>query len=131
MNTLLDFFIYFILTRTSDFFAQHYLTAAGVAFLIAGINSYYWNKKWTFKDTSAVTSKQLLRFYSASGVGLFVNQVTLWLSTTLIVQMVVNQTVADHADLVGKIIASLAAAGVNFLLQKLWTFRHVHIAEQQ
>lgn len=135
-NTALDFFIYVLLTRAFTYFEEHYLMAAAVAFLIAGANSYFWNKKWTFRDTRSVSYKQLVRFYMASGVGLFVNQFTLW----TVVQLLTGSTIgeirpeavlglesihllADYYDLIGKVIASGAAAGVNFVMQKLWTFK--------
>lgn len=136
-NTALDFVIYLLLTRAFEYFEEHYLVAAAISFLIAGGNSYYWNKRWTFRDKTAITKRQLLRFYSASGVGLVVNQFTLWatvqiLSATVLGEKYPNNGIldvqsvnylADHLDLIGKLIASVAAAGVNFAMQKLWTFR--------
>lgn len=131
-NTALDFFIYALLTRSFVFFADHYLLAAAVAFSIAGANSFLWNKKWTFRDTSAVSRTQILRFYAASGVGLVVNQFVLWASVWAITAVAGESPTAysisavENADLIGKLCASAAAAGVNFIMQKKWTFSHAN-----
>lgn len=107
-NTVLDALIYISLTR---FFHLHYLLAAAIAFLIAGLNSFVWNKHWTFRDAVSYSHIQLVRFYVAAGVAFIMNEGVLWI--------VVSSGVYD---IIGKLIASFSAGGVNFLLQKFWTF---------
>ncbi len=113
VNTLLDAAIYIGLTRGLNFFHDHILLAALIAFMIAGLHSFFWNKYWTFKESgsSKHTSTQLVQFYSASGVALIVNEFVLW----TVVSMEVN-------DIIAKLIASAFAAGTNFLLQKTFVF---------
>lgn len=116
-NTVIDMLIYLALTRFTEYFSEHYLAAATIAFFIAGAHGYLWNKYWTFRDPTAISSKQVAQFYIASGIGLFTNQILLW--------MVVSNFGQEY-DIYGKIIASGGAAVVNFIVQRLWTFRHVH-----
>lgn len=120
-NTALDFFIYFSLTRSTNFFAEHYLAAAAIAFFVAGLNSYIWNKHWTFNDGLRYSYTQLIRFYSVAAIALVINQFCLWL---LVENAALN-------DLIAKLGASMVAGGINFLLQKFWTFpSHVAPIEQ-
>ncbi|MEE8131535.1 MAG: GtrA family protein [Candidatus Paceibacterota bacterium] len=46
----------------------------GIAFLIAVVNSYLWNKFWTFKRTTKETvGKEFFQFVVVSSIGLFIN----------------------------------------------------------
>jgi len=55
-----------------------------LAYAIGAINSFLWNKLWTFKYSSEVTPTQLLRFTIVTGLGVLCNDVFLWLITTLL-----------------------------------------------
>jgi putative flippase GtrA len=113
-NSLIDLALYIGLTRGSDFFARHFLLAALIAFLIAGLNSFYWNRRWTFKNGNGFVRDQVLRFYVAAGLALTVNEVLLWALVG-----------AGLHDIAAKVIAGGSAGLVNFLLQKFWTFTAV------
>lgn len=110
-NTAIDACVYIGLTRTSDFFAAQYLLAASVAFVAAGVNSFFWNKHWTFNDGVHYSHAQLVRFFIVALVAFVLNGVILW----VLVSMNLN-------DIIGKLVASVSAGGINFLLQKFWTF---------
>ncbi|MFH1426548.1 MAG: GtrA family protein [Candidatus Kerfeldbacteria bacterium] len=110
-NTAIDALVYVALTRSVGFFEQHYLWAAVIAFIVSGINSFFWNKKWTFKDRVKYTNRKLLKFYIAAGVALAVNAFFLWFFVQLGVW-----------DVAAKVIGGVCAGLVNFSLQKFWTF---------
>lgn len=44
-----------------------------VGFLFATTNSFFWNKLWTFGDTSGVQAKQTVAFYVLTAVGALIN----------------------------------------------------------
>lgn len=111
MNTVFDLLMYAGLTRSMDFFRAHYLFAAFIAFAISTLNSFIWNKHWTFRDTLKFHHSQLIKFYIGAGVTLVLNQAFLWLFVNLGVY-----------DIFAKVLASLTAGGVNFMMQKFWTF---------
>lgn len=111
VNTGIDLLIYLGLTRSTNFFASHYLLAAAIAFLIASLNSFIWNKHWTFRDGVEYSHKQLVRFYIVAAVALALNQIILWLLVSFSLH-----------DALAKLLASVSAGGVNFLMQKFWTF---------
>ncbi len=111
-NTGLDVLIYVGLTRGVNWLGEHYLVAAVISFLISGVNGFIWNKHWTFKDKLKFTHGQLIRFYISAGVALSINQSLLW-------YFVSNELIHD---VMAKVAAGVSAGGVNFLLQKFWTF---------
>lgn len=52
----------------------------GISFLVAVINSYFWNARWTFKidgaELSKTKPKQFMQFFIVSAIGLFINVAT-------------------------------------------------------
>lgn len=111
LNTGIDFFIYLFLTRQFSWMSRHYLTAAGIAFIIAAGHGFLWSKYWTFKKGGGFHNLEFFMFYAAAGSALLVNEVILW----TVVQL-------GYFDLIGKFFGAAAAAGVNFLMQRYLVF---------
>jgi len=113
VNTAIDFFIYFSLTRGTDFFEQHLLSANIIAFSIAATNSFFWNKKWTFRDQGKNYHIQYSKFLIVSIGGLILSQGIFVLGV--------------HYLKISDIITKLAAVAIvtfwNFALNKWWTFK--------
>ena len=114
VNTAIDFFIYFSLTRGTDFFERHLLSANIIAFSIAATNSFFWNKKWTFRDQGKNYHVQYSKFLIVSIGGLLLSQGIFVLGV--------------HYLKISDIITKLAAVAIvtfwNFALNKLWTFKN-------
>lgn len=85
---------------------------------IAILNSFYWNRRWTFKIRGkAERLAQLRRFVVVSVTGLFLNTL---ITTSL------NAVIPGHQKLslaVASAVAIVAVAFWNFTGQKLWAFR--------
>lgn len=82
---------------------------ATVSFCCATLNSFYWNRRWTFKAESAGGASELSRFYAVT-IGSFV--VNVGLSTFLVWWMPfpsLNPTLSANA-------AKVLATGVSLLL---------------
>ena len=90
----------------------HYLAAAVVSFLVAVANNYWWNRHWTFVGTRGHFAYQGMRFAVVSLVALGANLVVLRVLVALGVGKVVAQA-----------IAIIAVTPLNFLGNKLWSFR--------
>ena len=88
-------------------------TAAVFSFIVAGANNYWWNRHWTFRGQRGHFALQGMRFFAVSLAALGVNQ--LWLLVLL-----------DWGGL-GKIVAQAIAivlvTPLNFVGNKLWSFR--------
>lgn len=90
----------------------HYLGAAFVSFLVAVSNNYWWNRHWTFRGDRGHFAYQGMRFAAVSVVALGAN---LGLLRGLVALGV--------GKIVGQAIAIVAVTPLNFVGNKLWSFR--------
>jgi dolichol-phosphate mannosyltransferase len=90
----------------------HYLGAAAVSFLVAVSSNYWWNRHWTFRGERGSFAYQGMRFGVVSAIALAANLGVL----RLLVAFGVGKVVAQA-------IAIVAVTPLNFLGNKLWSFR--------
>lgn len=85
---------------------------------VAIVNSFLWNRTWTFRIRGREhRSVQLRKFFAVALIGMLLNTI---LTTSL------GNIIPGHPRrslLVGQLIATVAVAFWNFFGQKLWTFR--------
>jgi dolichol-phosphate mannosyltransferase len=91
----------------------HYLPAAVLAFCVAVTNNFLLNRHWTFKATSGRASFQAPRFLVVSLIALGFN--------LLVLELLVG-VIGVH-KIAGQAAAVLAATPLNFVGNKLWSFR--------
>lgn len=89
----------------------NYIGSNIASYSLGVINSYYWNKKWVFKHSSLQKSI-FLKF-------VIVNLITLGLNTLILYIAVQNFNMHPFA---GQILSTIFGMGVNYLLNKRWTF---------
>lgn len=90
----------------------HYLLAATCSFLVAVTNNYLWNRHWTFRDRRRGVAAQGLRFFVVSLACLGGN--------LLVLQVLISLGSGKH---IGQAIAIAAVTPLNFVGNKLWSFR--------
>jgi putative flippase GtrA len=90
----------------------HYLAAAACSFLVAVTNNYTWNRIWTFRGDRGHFAYQGLRFLVVSMAALGANLVCLRLLVAL-----------DVGKIVAQAIAIVLVTPLNFVGNKLWSFR--------
>ena len=93
-------------------FGVHYLAAATVSFVVAASWNYWWNRHWTFREQRGHFAYQGMRFFAVSGVVYCANLGVLSLLVSLGVGKVAAQAVAI-----------IVVTPLNFLGNKLWSFR--------
>jgi len=91
----------------------HYLASAAVSFLVAVTNNYWWNRHWTFRGQRGHFAYQGMRFFVVALWALAANLVVL----RLLVAGGVGKVLAQA-------IAIVLVTPMNFLGNKLWSFRH-------
>jgi putative flippase GtrA len=91
---------------------MHYLVAATCSFLVAVTSNYIWNRLWTFRDRRAGVASQGTRFFIVSLASLGANLLVLHVLITL-----------GAGKLVGQAIAIVLVTPLNFVGNKLWSFR--------
>jgi putative flippase GtrA len=90
------------------------------SFIIANINSYYWNKYWTFQKQDG-KSTEFIQFFIVSAVGFAVNV----LIASLIFKFIGTSTGLndDQAGLLGAVAGSIAGLAWNFTGYKFIVFK--------
>jgi dolichol-phosphate mannosyltransferase len=91
----------------------HHIVAAILAFCVAVTNNFLWNRGWTFRGTTGHAGFQAARFLVVSLVGLGVNLIVLALLADVV----------GMGDIPAQAISVAVAMPVNFIGNKLWTFR--------
>jgi putative flippase GtrA len=91
----------------------HYLVAATCSFLVAVTCNYTLNRLWTFRDRRRGVAVQGMRFFVVSVASLGANLLVLHILIRL-----------GAGKLVGQAIAIVLVTPLNFVGNKLWSFRH-------
>ena len=87
--------------------------AAGISFVVAASNNYWWNRHWTFAHAKGHFGYQGIRFFVVSAAAWCANQ--LWLFVFL--------DWFGLGKIVAQAIAILLVVPLNFVGNKLWSFR--------
>ena len=91
----------------------HHLVAATAAFAVAVLNNFWWNRHWTFRARGGRAGFQAARFFTVS-VGAFI-------FAAAMLELLVS--VAGMAEVPAQAIAIIAATPLNFIGNKMWSFR--------
>ena len=101
--------VYTLLLEGADL---HYVLAAIGSFLVAVTNNYAWNRAWTFRHVRGHVVLQGLRFFVVSALALGAN--------LLVLHALVS---AGLGEVTAQAIAIVLVTPVNFVGNKLWSFR--------
>ena len=88
-------------------------TAALISFVVSASSNYWWNRHWTFAKQKGHFAHQGMRFFLVAIVALAVNQV--WLLVFL--------DWLGWGKIVSQAVAVILVTPLNFLGNKLWSFR--------
>jgi putative flippase GtrA len=91
----------------------HYHLAATCSFLVAVTNNYFLNRSWTFHDRRGHVGVQGFQFLVISAGSLGANLLVLHVLISL-----------GAGKLVGQAIAIVVVTPLNFVGNRLWSFRH-------
>ncbi|MBV9818492.1 MAG: GtrA family protein [Solirubrobacterales bacterium] len=92
-----------------------YHLASPIAYVIATTNNFIWNRRWTFGHArDAHPAQQAWKFYAVSVVSFVVNY-------AILVSLV---RATGMEKVLAQAIANALATPINFLGQKLWSFRY-------
>jgi dolichol-phosphate mannosyltransferase len=91
----------------------HHLVAATLAFAVAVMNNFWWNRHWTFAARGGHAGFQAARFFAVS-VFAFLIQVA-------ILELLISS--AGMPKVAAQAISLVLATPVNFVGNKLWSFR--------
>ena len=107
-----------VFALTNKALGLHHIAAATIAFVVALFNNFWWNRHWTFGGHGAREHHagfQAARFFAVS--------ITAFLFALGILQLLVTTT--SVPTVVAQAISIVAATPLNFIGNKMWTFRRV------
>ena len=91
----------------------HHLVAATAAFVVAVLNNFWWNRHWTFRARGGRAGFQAARFFTVS--------VAAFIFAAAMLELLIS--VAGVAELPAQAISIIAATPLNFIGNKMWSFR--------
>jgi len=111
MNTGIDLGLYFLLTNHVTALAEASVLAKGISYAAGVVNSYLWNRSWTFKVEEG-SWRTFVPFALTSLIGLTVNAAVLWAALLLSVPETLALLIATGSALIW-----------NFFISKRWIFK--------
>ena len=90
----------------------HHLIGATLAFVVAVLNNFWWNRHWTFKARGGHAGFQAARFFAVSVVA--------FLFAASVLELLVS--VAGVAEVPAQAISIVVATPLNFIGNKMWSF---------
>ncbi len=112
LNTSIDFLVFFVLVH---FAAVPYLWANFFSYCVATINSYYLNRRWTFRSSVGNWQREFGQYFLVITIGFLLNEGLLYI-------------LVDHAGL-PTVLSKIGVIGVvmiwNYGANRFWTFRNV------
>ena len=91
-----------------------HLRSATIAFIVAVVNNFWWNRHWTFGAREGHAGFQAARFFAVSVAAFFF---ALAVSQTLV-------AFTSIPDIVAQGISIVVATPLNFIGNKMWSFSH-------
>ena len=121
INALIDFSVLnFLLWMFQVHSGSPLLVCNICAFCCANINSYFWNKSWTFRHKGRLTFSEYSRFFWLSLVGLALNSLVLMIMVEVFAPLRLEDTLlwVNFA----KIVATLVSLSWNFFAYRCIVF---------
>lgn len=110
LNTAIHYAVFYVLYAYVGFY---HLLASGIGYVIATVNSYILNRRWTFRSRSVAVGQEFGRFFLVNLASMSVNL----LSMAVLVEIVgIDPPIAQ-------LLTIALTLAVNFTGNKLWTFR--------
>lgn len=105
-NTVIDFIVFMLLQSFTGV-----VPAQFIGYGAGTLNSYLWNRRWTFAQGTDWDIREMIRF-------LLVNIAVATVTACAI------SLVADHIPVwIAKIVVTIFGLGINYTVSKLWVFR--------
>jgi len=109
MNTAVDFGVFMILNH---YLGLVYTVSQVISYSCGMVNSYFFNKFWTFQKKEGFTAIEVIKFILVNLCSLGVSLLVLY----------ILQSKWNWQVLPSKVLATGFSVGVNFLGNKFWVF---------
>ncbi len=120
LNTLVDLLalnILLLLFPSSSSFQLFFYNA--LAYGVGAVNSFLFNKCWTFRQGQRTTRRELWRFTLMTLLGMAWSSGFIWLTSAFLHPVLLNPTVWANVSKVCSIVATMLGS---YLVMRLWVF---------
>jgi putative flippase GtrA len=108
-NTIITLIVFYLINKVLK---VNYIVSTSVSYLCGVLNSYYLNRRYTFKDKNSKVLSQFTRFTTVNLVSLSVNLILMYLFVDLF-----------YLDsMIAQVISTIATTLLNFVGSKLIVF---------
>lgn len=119
-NTAIDFGVLNLLMWQTGIYKGKFIILFNVAaFIIAIINSYSWNKLWTFKSKNTNVKKEFIQFITIAIIGSIINTSIVYGIATYAPPIIAKELLVNLA----KVLATIVSLVWNFLGYKFIVFK--------
>ena len=135
LNTLVDFAVFYAMDRWviregptlvllgMTVVAGPYLSNA-IAYVVANVHSFVWNKLWTFERRDRVTKGEAGRYLLTSAGYLLLSSVSLAVCIRILSLPVIAPLVPEGwTNLLAKLPTACVTIFYNYLMNKFWVFK--------
>jgi putative flippase GtrA len=120
LNALIDFAVLdLLLWRFPTSSTLKALEYNSLAVILASTNSFFWNKYWTFKQRSPITSREVGRFLVIALGTTLMNDLLIWFLSTIFPSFMQSSLIAANVLKLGAIVGTLS---ISFFGMRLWVF---------
>lgn len=135
LNTLVDFAVFYVMDRwvirdgptlvlLGTAVATGLYLSNAIAYVVANIHSFIWNKLWTFQKRDRVTRGEAGRYLATSAGYLLISSLSLAVFTRILSLPFLSVVVpAGWVNLLAKLPTACITIFYNYLMNKFWVFK--------
>ena len=135
LNTLVDFAVFFVMDRwvigegptlalLGTAVSTGLYISNAIAYVVANIHSFIWNKFWTFRKKGRVTRGEAGRYLVTSAGYLLISSVSLALCTRfLALPLFAGLVPKNWVNPLAKLPTAVVTIFYNYLMNKFWVFK--------
>ena len=95
------------------------LTYNSIAYAVGAVNSFAWNKYWTFQDRQKASVGEVIRFAVTTLLGIVCNDALLWMVGSILHSAMLSASLSTN---IAKILAIGGTVLISYLGMRLWVF---------
>lgn len=127
LNTLIDLLVLnCLLWLFAPTEAPQLLACNALAYGVGALNSFVWNKYWTFSQRQRATHQELVRFAVTTGLGMGLNCLMLWAVSLALHPALVNPVIWAN---VSKVFAIAVTMLISYVGMRVWVFANGELRE--
>lgn len=135
LNTLVDFGVFWVMDRwviregptlvlLGTAVAVGLYLSNAVAYVVANIHSFLWNKFWTFQKKDKITREEAVRYLLTSVGYLLISSLSLAVFTRVLSAPALAGVVRDDwINMLAKLPTACITIFYNYLMNKFWVFK--------